>query len=119
MKMTIDAGMMKETFQNWDRDYYTLEACEALIEFYDEIDENTEFDVVGICCDWNEYGDTLCLTWKDFINDYEYLLDVETWKDENALDEYDEDLYIEDLIEVVAERTNVIRLRDSVLVEVF
>lgn len=119
MKMTIDAGIMLDMFKNCNRDYYTYEACNALINFYDEIDENTEFDVIGICCEWSEYGETPCLTWKDFLNDYSYLLDVETWKDENALDEYDEDLYIDALIEELEDRTTVIRLSNSVLVAAF
>ena len=66
MKMTIDAGIMQDMFKAWNRDYYTYEACEALIEWYDEIDPDTEFDVIGVCCDWNEYGNTPCLTWGAF-----------------------------------------------------
>ena len=119
MKMTIDAGMMKEMFENWHRDYYTYEACEALENWYDEIDPDFDFDVISICCDWNEYGDTPCLTWENFISDYGYLLDVETWKDENKLDEYDQDLYIDALIDILEGRTIIIRLSESVLVMSF
>ena len=119
LKMTLDANIMKEMFKNCNRDYYTYEACEVLLEYYDEIDENIEFDVIAICCDWNEYGDTPCLTWKAFISDYGYLLDVEEWKEENALDEYDEDLYIDALIEELENKTTVIRLSNSVLIGAF
>ena len=119
MKMTVDANMMKETFENWDRDYYTIEALEAIDEFYNEIDENIEFDVIGICCEWNEYGETPCLKWSDFVSDYSWLLDRKTWMDENALEEYDEDLYVDALIEALEERTTVTRLSNSVLVMVF
>ncbi len=38
--MTVDAGMMKEMFVNYDRDYYTFEGLESLLDYYDEIDEN-------------------------------------------------------------------------------
>lgn len=119
MKMTIDANIMKEMFKNWNRDYYTYEACEALESWYDEVDPDFDFDVIGICCDWNEYGNTPCLTWKDFINDYGYLLDVEEWKDENVVNEYDEDLYIDALIDILEDKITVIRLSDSVLIGAF
>lgn len=114
MKMTIDAGVMNEMFKNWHRDYYTYEACEALLEFYDEIDENMEFDVIGICCDWNEYGDTPCLKWSDFLNDYAYILD-----DIENSDEMTDDEKIEAIIDELENQTTVIRLSDSVLVETF
>ena len=67
MKMTINAGIMHDMFRSCNRDYYTYEACEALIEWYDGIDPDTEFDVIGVCCDWNEYGNTPCLKWKDLL----------------------------------------------------
>ena len=118
MKMTIDANIMLDMFKNWNRDYYTYEACEALIEFYDEMDENIEFDVIGICCEWSEYGDTPCLTWKDFIDDYGYLLSVEDWENENN-QEYDEELYINSLIDILNDKTIVLRLSNSVLVMAF
>ena len=112
MKMTIDANMMKEIFKNWDRDYYTYEACEALEEWYDEVDPDFEFDVIAICCDWNEYGNMSCLTWTDFLNDYEYLLeDVE----KQLTDEEKIDL----IIETLEDRTSVIKLSNSVLVGEF
>ena len=110
--MTIDANVMKEMFKNWNRDYYTYEACEALEEWYDEIDPDFEFDVIAICCEWNEYGDTPCLTWDHFLNDYEYLLeDVE----KHLTDEEKIDL----IIETLEDRTSVIRLSNSVLVGEF
>lgn len=118
MKITITPCMAREMFVNYDRNYYTYEAIETLLDWYDEIDENTEFDVIGICCEWNEYGNTPCLTWKDFISDYGYLLDVEEWEEKNAM-KYDEELYIDSLIEILEEKTMVLRLSGSVLVAAF
>ena len=37
MKMIIDAGMMKDMFKNYDRNYFTYEACEALNDYIDTI----------------------------------------------------------------------------------
>lgn len=114
MKMTIDAGIMHNMFKEWGRDYYTYEACEALIDWYDEIDSNVEFDVISVCCDWSEYGDTPCLTWADFLSDYNYLLD-EVDVDDDASDEEKR----EALIDVLEDKTTVLRLSDSVLVMAF
>ena len=112
MKMTINAAMMKELFENWNRDYYSFEACEALEEWYDEVDPDFDFDVIAICCDWNEYGNTPCLTWQDFISDYEYLL-------EDIEKQLTDDEKIDLIIEMLEDRTSVIRLSDSVLVGAF
>lgn len=112
MKITVNAAMMKEMLNKVNRDYFTFEGLENIIEWYDEVDPDFEFDVIAICCEWSEYGDTPCLTWKDFINDYEYLLeDIE----KALTDEEKIDL----IIETLEDRTSVIRLSDSVLVGAF
>lgn len=118
MKMTIDAGIAQEMFRNYDRNYYTHEALETLLEWYDNIDPDAEFDVISICCKWNEYGETPCLSWKDFVSDYGYLLSVEEWEENNE-QEYNEDLYIDSLIEALEDKTVVLRLSNSVLVMAF
>ncbi len=110
MKMTIDASIMHDMFKAWNRDYYTYEACEALIEWYDEVDPDFDFDVIGVCCDWSEYGNTPCLTWKDFLSDYSNLL--------NEADASDEEKR-EALIDVLEDKTTVLHLSDSVLVMAF
>ena len=114
MKMIIDANMALEMFRSWNRDYFTYEALETLLNYYDEIDPDIEFDVIGICCEWTEYGDTPCLTWKDFLSDYDYIL-----KDVDGAGELPEDEKIEAIIDELENRTTVIKLRDSVLVRAF
>lgn len=113
MKITVNAYMMKETMVNRNRDDFTFEGLETLLNWYDDCyGENFEFDPIAICCDWNEYGDTPCLTWNDFLNDYEYLLeDIE-----KVLTEEEK---IDLIIETLEDRTTVIRLSDSVLVGAF
>ena len=120
MKMTIDADIMKDTFKSWDRDYYTYEACEALESWYDEIDPDFEFDAIAICCDWIEYGETPCLTWKDFISDYKYLLEEAAKENENINpDEMDEAAKCEMIMDILENKTTIIRLNNSVLVAAF
>lgn len=123
MKITVDASIMKEYFVKCDRDYYSMGALEELLEYYDKIDENMEFDPIAICCEWNEYGYTPCLTWDDLMSDYGYLLttwayDRDPWRDDEtaAMTETDR---MDKLVELLEEKTIVIRLSDSVLVMAF
>lgn len=111
MKMTVNAWMMKDTFEKWDRDYYSMNGIDALLEYYDEIDENMEFDPIAICCDCTEYGEHgAACSFADMINDYGYLVDRGEWMGENALDEFDEDLYLDALVEELEEHTTVLHI---------
>ena len=117
MKMTIDAGIMKDMLVNYDRDYFTFEALDALIDFYDEVYPDYIFDPVSLCCEWNEYGKTPCLGWKDLISDYGHLLDEDEDLDEDENpQEWSEEEKICAIIEALEDETTVIRLSDSVLV---
>lgn len=119
MKMTIDAWDAKRVFQSMDRDYYSLNGLEALLDWYDEVDENIEFDPIGICCDCTEYGDYgAAYSIEDLINDYSSVLDYDEFRAEaeaeGELDDLDEEevkeLYLEALIEELEARTTVLRV---------
>ena len=75
MKMTIDASIMHTMFRNYNRDYFSFTGLETLLEYYDEIDPNMEFDPIAICCDCSEFGDNCALTFADMINDYGYIME--------------------------------------------
>jgi hypothetical protein len=47
------AGQLFDALNQANRGF-SYEACRALLEFYDELGENVEFDPVAISCDWNE-----------------------------------------------------------------
>lgn len=114
MKMTIDALYAKHLFKDYDRDYYTTTAIETIFNYYDEIDENAEFDVIAICCDWNEYGEGAALNFSDFINDYNYLMDNEEFS------ELDEEQQIDALFEEIEEHTYITRLANgNILLQAF
>ena len=112
MKITIDAGMMKEMFVNYDRDYYSFSGIETLLDYYDEIDPEMEFDPIAICCDCTEYGENAACSFDDLISDYGYKYPVEEWLEDNALDEneFDPDLYIDSLVERLEEETTVLHV---------
>lgn len=119
MKMTIDAGIMKDMFVNYDRDYFTFEALDALIDFYDEVYPDYDFDVISICCEWNEYGETPCLNWQNLISDYEYLLEEdEDLEEDEEPQEWSDEEKIDAIIEALEDITTVIKLSNSVLVAI-
>lgn len=115
MKITLDVYDMKERFEALDRDYYTYDGLETLLNYYDEIDENMEFDAIAICCDCTEYGDGAACSLEDLKNDYGYKYPVEEWLEDNALEEneFDIDLYIDSLIERLEDETTVLHVTNG------
>lgn len=121
--MTIDASIAKDFFKAYDRDYFTITALEAILDYYDEIGDDVEFDVIAICCDWNEYGNNCTLNFSNFLNDYSYLMDGDD--DFNDLDDDEDedekvDVLIEKLIEELEKHTYITRLKNgNILMQVF
>lgn len=115
MKITVDVYDMKERFVAMDRDYYTFEGLESLLDYYDEIDENMELDVIAICCDCTEYGEGAVCSFDDLINEYGYKYPVEEWLEDNALEEnkFNKDLYIDSLIERLEDETTVLHVANG------
>ena len=112
MKMTINIYDMKEKFVALDRDYYTFDGLEALLDYYDQVDESMEFDPIAICCDCTEYGDGAVLSFDDLVNDYGYLYPAEEWLEDNGA-ELDKDLYVDSLVERLEDKTTVLHLSNG------
>lgn len=61
MIRTITKTEFVDSFRNWDtyKDNFSYEGLESLFEYFedleDDIDQQIEFDVVGICVDFSEY----------------------------------------------------------------
>ena len=113
MKKTINVYDMKEAFKAAGRDYYTYEGLETLLDFYNEIDEGAELDVIAICCDCTEYGDGAACSLSDLVNDYGYKYTVSEWMQETGADEYDEAEYIEALTNELENYTVVLSVRNG------
>jgi hypothetical protein len=63
-----------EEFRNYGReDQFSYEGKKALFDFLEELSEDMgepiELDIIGICCDFTEYGSL-----EEFINDYSYTI---------------------------------------------
>lgn len=51
---TFNANDLKQEFINFNRDYFSYQACEKIIELFEEDGTNSEIDIIGLCCDFNE-----------------------------------------------------------------
>ena len=55
MIQTITKSMFRDAFQHTDRkDTFSYEGLGVLFDHLEELDENMELDVIGICCDFTE-----------------------------------------------------------------
>jgi hypothetical protein len=45
---------LQREFKEYDRDYYSLEAYEAMIDLFESMGDNWELDVIALCCDFTE-----------------------------------------------------------------
>ena len=59
MKTTITESGFRNAFHQMGRgEQFSYEALNALFEYYEEVEsggEESELDVIGICCEWSEY----------------------------------------------------------------
>lgn len=50
----FDKYDLQNEFKKVDRDYFSLDGYQALIDLFDETDTNIELDVIAICCEFTE-----------------------------------------------------------------
>lgn len=101
MKKTINANDLYNEFKAYNRDYYTYDGYEALLNYYDQ---DMELDVIAICCDCTEYGDGAACSISDMIADYGYLINGDIDDDIPRED------YMELLVDALNDRTTVLEL---------
>ena len=79
MKTTIDFYEFREGFRRADRDYYTPEGLQMLFDYLEQYEQDTgeelEFDVIAICCDYDENH------WEDVAQNYS--IDLSDCEDED------------------------------------
>lgn len=60
-------GAFYDAFIKSDRkDQFSYEGLKVLFEYFDDFEEDIELDVVGICCEWQEFQDI-----EEFNNQYD------------------------------------------------
>ena len=91
----LDANDLKDIFRSRNRDYFSHEAYQFIVDYYDELGEDKELDVIEICCYFTEINktvsDILEYCDEDNICDAFDLEDVKEFDIEDA----DEDRLIE------------------------
>lgn len=114
MYKTMTIWEMQNDFNSHGREnYFSDEGLEAIDNYYTEV----EFDVVAICCDWNEYGDGVVLGFDDFISDFGYLIDNEEVEE---LEEKEKKEKIDAIFETLEDKTYCIELENgNILVMTF
>ena len=107
MKITVDESLFVDMFNNYGRgDQFSYEGLQTLFAWYDCLgDENMELDIIAICCDWTEYDNL------DLIREYGYLIEREYNED----DEH----FLDDIVEALNERTELIQLEQGYIVLAF
>lgn len=81
MKMTITQSDFHDAFIRMDRkENFSWEARELLFEYFEEIDEDMELDVIAICCEY--YENDLDVV----ISEYRLESDVEDMNDDEKMD---------------------------------
>lgn len=52
----LDKYDLQREFKEYDRDYFSLEGYQALLDLFEDCDcgKNTDLDVIAICCDFTE-----------------------------------------------------------------
>lgn len=77
------ASQFSDRFSDMGRgDQFSYEARKALFEYYDEMDEPVELDVIAICCDWNELD--LETINQDYSKEFETLDEAFEWLNEQS-----------------------------------
>ena len=116
MKKTIFNGTyLREEFVKYNRDYFSADGYDALLDFYDEIDENMEVDVIAICCECTEYSDYATCDIDDMIGDYGYIYTKEEYMSDNDItsEDFEQEDYISELINRIEYRTTVLKLKNG------
>ena len=100
LKNTINHLELKEAMIKVGRDNFSRLACQIIINYYDDMEEDTEFYPVDIDCTFVEYDLSDPDDLSSFLNDYSYLVDGEEFSDEDSR--------IERLMDLIEENTLVL-----------
>lgn len=87
MKTTVDWFMFRDAFGAYDRkDNFSYEALSALWDYLEnleqELGEELELDVIGICCDFTEYKNLEAFQQEYSTEDYPT---IESLQDETTV----------------------------------
>lgn len=106
MKESVNFYRFERAFAKVRPNNFSYKGLKALFEYLEEFEDDTgeeiELDVIAICCDYSEYGDSIVAL-------EEYAGDDET---EELLADLDEDERYEAAMDYFEQKTTVIRTGD-------
>ena len=72
---------LQNEFRAYDRDYFSLEGYAAILEMFEDLGNDSELDVIAICCEFNEEDEEYIRKYYDIPEDEEILdyLSERTW----------------------------------------
>ena len=74
----ISKSDFRDAFHKMNRDAnFSYDGLGALYDYLEEIDENMELDVIGLCCDFAEYENLAAFQDDYDAEDYETIEDIE------------------------------------------
>ena len=76
-----NAGELRDLFIDCNRDYYSIEGYQAMLDLTEECGD-MELDIIGLCCDFNED------TKQDILNNYGYMMTEEEKASDDAILEF-------------------------------
>ena len=76
----LDKYDLQREFQDYNRDYFSLEGYQELLNLFEECDcgTNTDLDVIAICCDFDEDNP------ETIINDYDNIDEIADARDDDG-----------------------------------
>ena len=85
MKTSVSVYQFRDAFQKMDRyNHFSYEGYEALFDWLEDLDEDTgqetELDVIALCCDFSEYEDL-----EELQNNYRDIESMEDLKDHTTV----------------------------------
>ena len=81
MKQTVYLSDFRDAFNSMDRgNQFSYEALELIYDYLEEIDPNSELDVIAICCDFSE------MTPREIADSYGYEVEEDGNEMQNVLD---------------------------------
>ena len=77
---TMDKWDLRKEFKSYNRDYYSLDGYQAILDLFEEIGDSQELDVIAICCDFTESEI------DEIRSDYD--LSIDDFEDDEAVMDY-------------------------------
>lgn len=99
---TFDAIDLQNEFKAFNRDYFSLDGYQAMINLFEETDTDFELDVIALCCDFNE--DDL----KTIYQEYQNIDSIAECKDEET-----DEINIDDFMDALNYYTYAVRLNNG------